>query len=80
MRQLILLAAADQRSIAERVSATSGWVKDGLSGFAVTPGRMGLALGLLGLLVGWRRKNRKVVVGSALLCVAGVVAMVLLER
>jgi hypothetical protein len=78
MRQLALLAAADNRSIAERVSATSGWVKDGLSGFAVTPGRLGLALGLFGLLVGWRRNNRKLLAGSALLCVVSVVAMVLL--
>jgi len=79
MHPLTLLAAGDSRSIAERVSATSGWVKDGLTGFAVTPGRLALALGLLGLLLGWRRKNRKVLMGSAVLCVASLAAVIFLE-
>jgi MYXO-CTERM domain-containing protein len=75
-----LAASYSDRSLAERVSSTSGWVKDGLSGFAVSPGRLALALGLVGLLLGWRRRNKRLLVASALVCVAGLAAVVLLGQ
>ena len=51
-----------KRSVGEfagKVDRASGWVKDRLSGFMVTPGRVGLGLGLVGLLWAWG-KNRRV--------------------
>lgn len=71
-----LAVSYSDSSLAERVSSTSGWVKDGLNGFAVSPGRLALALGLVGLLLGWRRRNKRLLVASALLCVAGLAAVV----
>lgn len=76
---LVTAALYSQRSMAERVSATSSWVKDGLSGFAVTPGRLGLALGLVGLLAGWRKGSRGLLLGSAVLCVASLAAVIFLD-
>ena len=59
----------------------AAWVKERLAGLHVTPARLLLGLGLLGILVCWN-KNKKLVrwavlsVFSGLLLIAGVTAMV----
>ena len=68
-------------SFGQQARDAAAWVKERLAGLHVTPARLLLGLGLLGILVCWN-KNKKLVrwavlsVFSGLLLAAGVAAMV----
>lgn len=68
-------------SFGQRARDAAGWVKERLSGLHITPARLLLGLGVLGILVCWNKNKKKtqwavLSLASFLLVIAGVVAMV----
>lgn len=71
---LTAVTGPGEEGLGGRLHASSRWVKDEITGFEVSGGRLLLGLGLLLLILAWRSRTRRTRLPLALLGAAALVA------